>query len=195
VGQHRRIHVNRSNGKRSKRCGQEKDKKEDRNSAALPVPSMPEVAHYITVGFNSTVRCLQDLARSQWHTSRASVADENAIARKTVAAVFVCPLSSPALLTSSFPSLVAAASARHPSDAPIRLVALPREAEVRLAEALFQPRVGFVGLLQDTPGGKALIDMVVEKVSPVEVSWLNADSKVEYMPVSIMTTPTFPNSE
>jgi ribonuclease P/MRP protein subunit POP3 len=155
---------------------------------------MPELAHYITIGFNSTIRCLQDLARTYSHTSPASGAEANATPGKTVAAVFVCTSSSPAVLTSSFPTLVAAASARHPSDAPIRLVALPREAEKRLAEALFQPRVGFVGLLQDAPGGKALIDMAVDKVSPVEVSWLKADSKVEYMPVSIMTTSTFPNS-
>lgn len=84
--------------------------------------------------------------------------------------------------------LVAAASACQPSDLPIRLVSLPRGAEKRLADVLFQPRVGFVGVLQDAPGGTALIHMATDKISPVHIHCLRSDAQVEYMPVSVKTT-------
>ncbi len=149
---------------------------------------MPELFHHITVGFNSTIECLQSLARRASFVTPVSGAEENANPTKKVAAVFVCTSTLPALLTSSMPTLVAAASVRHPSDLPIRLVSLPLGAEKRLAEALSQPRVGFVGLHQDAPGGKTLIDMAMDKTSPVHVPWLKSDVQVEHMPVNIKTT-------
>lgn len=154
------------------------------------VPSAPELLHHITLGFNSTIKYLQDLARLASAANPASGAEhreENMDPREKLAVVFVSKYTLPALLTSSIPTLVAAASARHLSRPPIRLVVLPREAEKRLAEALFQPRVGFIGLLQDAPGGKALIDMAM-RTSPVDVPWLQAYAELEYRPVRIKTT-------
>lgn len=167
-----------------------------KNSADYSVASVPEMARYITVGFNSTMHCLQNLARPASVITPATGAEgaegaedaqENKEPVEDMAAIFVSKSTLPALLTSSAPTLVAAASARHPSRPPIRLVSLPAEAEKRLAEVLVQPRVGFVGLLHDAPGGKALIDMAM-KTPPVDVPWLRTDAREEYRPVSIKIT-------
>lgn len=157
------------------------------DKAALSVPFMPpipEVAQYITVGFNSTIRSLQDVAQP---TSKPTSQEGQSDQTKNMAAVFVCTSTLPEMLTISIPTTVAAASARHSSCPPIRLVSLPKEAEKRLAEALFQPRVGLVGLRQDTPGGRALIEMTMNKISPVDMPWLRPDVRVKYQPVSIKT--------
>lgn len=187
LGQYRHSHVDRSKGKRLKRRRRKKDK-EAGNSAAESVPPVPALVHYVTIGFNSTIQSLQRLASTNSNVLQMSCKEEELNPPKKVAAVFVCTSTLPALLTSSIPTLVAAASARHPSHPPIRLISLPREAEKRLAGALFQPRVGFVGLLQDAPGGKALIDMVMDKTTAVDVPWARADAQAKYRPVSIMTT-------
>lgn len=171
------------------------DKGAEKNNA-LSAPPMPELAHHITVGFNTTIHRLQDLARRPVLPDIAAPgAEENSDPIKKVAAVFVSVATLPSLLTSSIPSLVAAASTRHHPGSPIRLVSLPREAEKRLAEALFQPRVGFVSLLQDAPGGKALIDMAREKLSQVELPWMKSFAKGEYTPVSIYTTSSRPGRD
>ena len=190
LGEHRRNHIYRSRGKRSKRQRQGKEK-HNVDKAALSVPSippMPEVAQYITVGFNSTIRSLQDVARPTSKPTPAVSQEGQSDRTSGMAAVFVCTSTLPEMLMISIPTTVAAASARHSSCLPIRLVSLPKEAEKRLAEALFQPRVGFVGLLQDTPGGRALIEMTINKISPVDVPWLRSDVRVEYKPVSIKTS-------
>ena len=152
------------------------------------MPSMPEVARYITVGFNSTIRSLQDVAGPTQKLTPAISNEGQSDGTRNMAAVFVCTSTPPEMLPISIPTIVAAASARHPSCPPIRLVSLPNEAEKRLAEALFQPRVGFVGLLHDTPGGRALIEMTMAKISPVDVPWLRPDVRTEYRPVSVKTT-------
>jgi hypothetical protein len=155
---------------------------------------MPEVAHYITVGFNSTVRHLQCLASQPTPVTSAAGAKEELDLTKEMAAVFVCKSALPILLTSTIPAFVAAASARQPSRYQIRLVALPDEAERRLANTLFQPRVGFVGLLHDAPGAKELVGLTMDKASPVDVPWLRKDAQVEYKSVSIKTITSASNS-
>ena len=192
LGKHRRAQSKQSKGKRSKRHRKEKiDGAED--TSASSVATVPELVHHITVGFNSTIKHLQDLVRLAPTASPASGAEdreENMDPKRNLrklAVVFVSKYTLPALLTSSIPTLVAAASARHFSHPPIRLVILPREAEKRLAEVLFQPRVGFIGLLQDAPGGKALIDMAM-RTSPVDVPWLKSYAELGYRPVRIKTS-------
>ena len=110
-----------------------------------------------------------------------------------MAAIFVCTLTLPALLTSVIPPYMAAASTRQPSRTQIRLVSLPAQAERLLANTLFQSRVGFVGLLQDAPGAKELIRLTRDRASLVDVPWSTKDTQVEYKSVCIKTT-TSPKS-
>ena len=188
LGEYRQSHIAQSKGKRSKRQRGKKDK-ESGNNVAKYVPPMPEVARYITVGFNSTVCHLQHLAQPALPVTAAADAQEDSDLAKKVAAVFVCTSMLPELLTSFVPTLVAAASARCPSSSPIRLVSLTGEAERRLSEAIFQPRVGFVGVLQGVPGGKTLLDMTTDKTFPVDVPWLKSEAQVvEYRSIRIKTT-------
>jgi len=150
------------------------------------------VAHYVTVGFNSTIRYLQKLVQPAPVASAAGSPEEaNPIV--DMAAIFVCTLTLPALLTSVIPPYMAAASARQPSRTQIRLVSLPVQAERLLANTLFQSRVGFVGLLQDAPGAKELIRLTRDRASLVDVPWSTKDTQVEYKSVCIKTT-TSPKS-
>lgn len=192
IGQHRRDHVVRSKGKRSKRQGRPKNKAI--NTTTSSTPPKPELIHHVTVGFNSTIQRLQLLAsHSTSPITSTAAGEENSVLVKKMAAVFVSSATLPALLVSSMPALVAAASTSRSSEQPIRLVFLPSAAEKRLAEALFQPRVGFVGLPEDAPGAKALIDLIRQKITPVDASWLRTKVQGEYLPVNIKTTSSVPD--
>lgn len=149
-----------------------------KDPVAVAGPPKPDMMHHITVGFNSTIRHLQGPAGTNLPTTPVFGADEKLKITKKLAVVFVCTSTLPVMLTSSIPTLVAAASARHPSDSPIRLVALPIQAEKRLADAISLLRVGFVGILQDAPGAQALVDIAREKARSVDIPWLKAESLV-----------------
>ena len=186
--------MDRSKGKRSKRRRSKKDK-ETGGNITPPSPPVPDLFHHITVGFNSTMKLLQQLAQLTSPLAPVPDAEAGLASAKKVAAVFVCTSTLPGLLTSSIPTLVAAASADSPPASSIRLVSLPREAEIRLADALFQPRVGFVALLQDTPGAKTLIDAVIDKTPSVDIPWLKPNAQAEYMSVKIETASSARNGD
>jgi RNase P subunit Pop3 len=188
VGEHRQKYTNRSPGKRAKRQRRKKNKDIGENNTTLSVTPLPEVAHYIIIGFNSTMCHLQKLAVHPALAPSAAGASEELNLAKEMAAVFVCTSTLPALLTSVIPIHVAAASARQPSRTQIRLVSLPAEAGMRLASTLFQPRIDLVGLLQDAPGAKGLVVLTKDRVSPVDVPWLERDTQVVYKSVCIKTT-------
>ena len=193
LGEHRRNHVRQSKGKRHRRRRQKADREAGKNIVTPSPP--PELFHHITIGFNTTIKLLQHLNRLV--SSRNSVSREVATLSSTqkIAAIFVCTSTLPALLTSHIPILIAAASVHTSPAQRIRLISLPKEAEKRLSDTLFQPRVGFVGLLQDAPGGGCLMDHVMDKVPPVEVSWLQSNAHVDYMPVKIQDTSMVPDQD
>jgi hypothetical protein len=57
-----------------------------------------------------------------------------------------------------------------------------------LAQALHQPTVGFIGLRSDTAAAKNLIDLVQDRVQPVDVPWLREAGSATYLPVKIRRT-------
>jgi ribonuclease P/MRP protein subunit POP3 len=57
-----------------------------------------------------------------------------------------------------------------------------------LAQALHQPTVGFIGLRSDTGAAKNLIDLVRDRVQPVDVPWLKEAGSATYLPVKIRRT-------
>ena len=189
LGDHRRNHVHRSKGKRSKRRRTKNKKDQDKaaRSSTESLPTMPELFRHIRVGFNATTQLLQNLAHLTSLLASVPSGEAESTLERRVAAVFVCTSTLPSLLTSSIPTLVAAASAESPPESSIRLVALPKQAEVHLANALFQPRVGFLALLHDAPGAKALLNVVKDKTPSVDIPWLKLNLQTEYMPVNIKT--------
>ena len=107
-----------------------------------------------------------------------------------LAVVFVCRSVLPDPITASIPLLVATASLAQPQSPPIRLVQLSAKVESKLAEALHQPRVGFVGLRRDMPGADVLMAIVDNVIDPVRVPWLDSSENPQYLPVQIESTET-----
>ena len=90
----------------------------------------------------------------------------------------------------SIPYLIASASLAQPQQPPIRLVQLSAKAERLLAEVLYQPRVGFIGVPLAAPNVDALMIVVRAAVKPVIVPWLAESAVLHYLPVQIESIQT-----
>ena len=156
---------------------------EDASHPAPHKPPMPEVLSYLTVGFNSTTRHLENEAQRTVQRPTLTVSGK-------LAAVFVPQSDHAPILTSHLPLLVYTASLVRRSSPAIRLVNLPKRAEARLCAALHLPHVSFVGLFEGAPNATPLIDFVTERVDPVEVPWFKEAGMGTYMPVETKSLET-----
>jgi ribonuclease P/MRP protein subunit POP3 len=197
IGDHR-SNIIPSKGKRSKKR-KLKDVEQEQDSDPNPTdsdkkPQMPAILSFVTIGFNSMSRSLEALsqlskpAMLQEVESDALPSKEEVSAR--LAAVFICRSVLPDLLAASIPLMVATASLAQPQASPIRLVQLSANAEKQLAEALHQPRVGFVGVQVDAPNAHVLLSMTRAAVSPVQVPWLDGSQSPRYLPAQIDSLET-----
>lgn len=184
-----------SKGKRRK-----KRKRDDEDHACDGVGNaqsnqaqMPAVFDYVTIGFNSTVRSLEAISKS---SKPAVLRDADTDMQEldfmdfNLTAVFICRSILPDPVTASIPLLIATASLAQPQYPPIRLVQLSADVERQLAEALHQPRVGFVGFRIGMPNADVLLALVRATVGPVRVPWLNSSESPRYLPVQIESTET-----
>ena len=153
---------------------------QDAQASVEPEPR-PEVLPYLTVGFNSTMRCLESLcydsmpdtirrflgekAESSTTKSKRKRTSKSNTRKKTgrLVAVFVCRSSLSPAHYAYIPQLVELASKDRVPGQEIRLIPLSRGAEGRLAKAMGLPRVGIVGLTDCKPAS-VLIDYVKENV-------------------------------
>ena len=177
-----REQVRRSKGRRWKKFQHRKATKseggEKTTNAHLSVEPehRPEVLPYLTVGFNSTARCLESLCeesmpdtvrqflgqdtdtksklKRKWKTNRA---------KKELVAVFVCRSTLSPAHYAHIPQLVKLASKSRTLGQEIRLVPLSKGAEARLAKVMNLPRVGIIGLM-DCKLASVLIDYVRDNV-------------------------------
>lgn len=105
-----------------------------------------------------------------------------------ILAVFVCRSDSqPSQLHAHFPLLCNVASRPFP-ERPVRLVQLPKGAEVRLAASLAIPQAGFLGLMEGAPGLSSLLRFLDEKVPAVKVPWLGGSLGYQTTSVKAMKT-------
>ncbi|KAJ9608474.1 RNase P and RNase MRP subunit [Cladophialophora chaetospira] len=179
IGDFRREHVPRSKGKG--RAG-------NRTIAGDSLPVwMPEVYDHLTVGFNSTVRRLESLARSR--KPQILHADPDADPPEApgvnLATVFVCRKSLPDIMTSSIPILIATSA---PISGRARLVNVSAEAEVKIARALHQPRVGVLGIELGTVGAESLLHYIQENVPTLDVPWLDQAPTYQSVNVTIVVS-------
>jgi ribonuclease P/MRP protein subunit POP3 len=200
IGDYRREHVRPSKGKSSRKRKREVKRTLTQEStdaaAATPAHPIPDIFSHITLGFNTTIRHLESLSAISRPQSlgEASLEHLQDAAAKSVerlaplSAVFVCRTGLPPILTSCLPLLTATASLAFPDLPPIRLVPLGKSAEGKLAQALNQPKVGFVGLQSDISSAGVLLDTVRSRVEPVDVPWLKEASIGEYLPVKVKQT-------
>jgi ribonuclease P/MRP protein subunit POP3 len=201
IGQHRSSHIVASNGKRSRKRKRKEapniqlsDPSAPQQGGTNPLPPLPGITPYLTVGLNSTTRHLELLAQKAipeslpLHRNLSPAVGGKAInpkiasapeqeqsgtpqepTQKPLVAVFVARSSQPTLMHAHLPLLTATASLSHSEGPPIALVALPKGAEARLVSALGIPRVSVVGLLEGATGSTALVEFVRRNVAAVDI--------------------------
>ena len=205
IGEHRSRSVALSKGKRTKKRKRKDNPTIKDQSAAFPegqlseadAPALPEIYDRLTVGFNTTTRYLELLARTSISNtdedkhSGAVVAITPArpsldpINIKPLAAVFVPRSGQPPVLYSHLPLLTKAASLAVPSSPSTRIISLTEGAETRLKTVLGIPRVGMVGLIDGAPNASSMIEYIRERVPDLEVPWLQEAIKGTYLAVKI----------
>ena len=178
LGSFRAQHTQPSQGKRIKK---RKSHAAGPADSASITPSAPALGQYVDVGLATVSRSLQK-ASTQGH-------DTTELCRR-YSVIFVVRSGQPSGINSHLPQMVAAASALHPSQPPIRLVGFSKSCEQRLTAALGIPRVSCIGVTEDAPNSKALIDFVHKRVPAVDVAWLREAVDGDYKDTKIKTVET-----
>lgn len=152
----------------------------------------PEIKSHIDVGLSAVTRCLQETS------SRAQDAESKLEGQPPseeppgshYSAIFVARSGQPNVLNGHLPRMVAAASKSHPVRTPIRLVGLSKSCEDRLSESLSIPRVSCIGLREDAPNSKALIQFTRQHVPIIEAQWLEEARRAEHRDTNINAIET-----
>lgn len=166
--------------------------KQPPSNGDLPVSTLkpPEIQKYVTIGFNSTTRHLEMLARVSDPCHLGAGHSAPTVPKplpaaldppRPMAAILVPRLDQPPIMHAHLPLLVSLASRESPSP---RLVTLPKGAEEQLKCAVGIPHIGLVGLLEGAPNRSA-IELIRQSVPDVEVHWLREARVGRYKPVNI----------
>lgn len=164
------------------------------NKSFIP-PERPQIESHVTLGFNSTVKALENQAcvnRNRVFGIKAKTEKPS----RFVKYVFVARYDiMPAVLTSHLPVLAFTAS--YSPIERVKLVQLPKGAMTRLSKATGMKHLGIVGLNDDTSAAQSLFAMINNGVGDVDVPWLNSifDSKTSmpfYMPPVKFLSTTAP---
>lgn len=197
LGVHRSSFITPSKGKRKRL-----EKRANQGNAATataipPTPPVPEVAAHVDVGLSAISRTLQAMSgkdevnpSSGDMPSKRPRADSRSDSRP-YSVVFVARSGQPSAFHSHFPQMVAlAAQPSHSVGKAVRLVGFSKACEDRLSAALGIPRVSSIGLREDAPQAKGLIEFVREHVPPVQVSWLEEARSAGFLETKIDAVPT-----
>ena len=189
IGDHQRKYVLPSQGKRARK--KLKLEATSRDLGPSPPPP-PEIKKHITIGFSCTHRALEALTaqlRPEREDAQEHVYDKDHAEGdvKPIAAIFIDRSSQPPIMHNHLPVLVLTASTALQSETDIRLVTLPNGSSPRLSSALHIPHAGQIGVLQDAPDARPLLDLVREKVPAIDKSWLNVGTDASYLPLNVDT--------
>jgi hypothetical protein len=154
--------------------------------------AQPEILSHVTIGFNSTVRALELMSKKGSRLQDQSVdKDDPSVAENSNIedndprpAIFVCRSTLPPVLVDSIPPYAVAASQGRSPLSSFHLVPLAKPAENELTKAMYQPRVGVLGVWPATAESRALLTMVKEHMPPPKARSLNPSS-VRYWPVNV----------
>jgi ribonuclease P/MRP protein subunit POP3 len=183
IGQYRQTHIKRSKGKRAAQKEKEAKKIGDGLEQVPPAPPMPELEANIDVGFNLITRNLQS-----WSSKDTESTEDES--KRQYFMVFVARGNQASAFNCHFPQMVGTASKQLPTDSQIRLVGFSKPCSERLSACLGVPRVSSVAIVKDAPGAGALQEFVMKTVAPVEASWLNASSSIQYLAPKINAIET-----
>lgn len=191
IGRHRAVYTIRSPGKKSKHRKRKRTSEtlQEQTPAIKSQPPKPEVLDFLTVGLNSTTRCLESnaaLSRPRVVTGTESHKPGNQEEAKHLAVV-VLPKPVDDLMYAHLPMLCFTASLSSKGKAATRLVLLDPFHERTIAAAMGLPRVGVLGVMDDTPGAASLLSYVRDNVEPVEVPWLADALSGNWMGVTLQT--------
>jgi hypothetical protein len=64
------------------------------------------------------------------------------------------------------------------------------EAEEKIAQALYQPRIGVLGIDVEAVGAETLLQFVQNTITTVDVPWLDQTPPPVYHPVKVKTVMT-----
>ncbi|TGO84801.1 hypothetical protein BPOR_0464g00060 [Botrytis porri] len=201
IGAYRSNHITPSKGKRSKKRKRRDLKSE--NEGSSEIPSSPEISSYIITGLNSIHRMLEESSKRGFETketlptepetrpqSKELNSSPQSPPQTHFSAIFVARSNQHPILNSHLPQLLNTVSKAYPTKPPTRLVQLPKGSETRIAAALGIPRVSFLGILDDAPNSKALIDSIRNCVGEIEIPWLNEAKKAEFLETKINSIQT-----
>ncbi|KAI1143857.1 hypothetical protein F5Y05DRAFT_8499 [Hypoxylon sp. FL0543] len=194
LGQFRSEYVQASRGKR--------DKKRKRKSPTMPSkdlspPPAPELKSYVDVGLTTVTRHLQEMAIKA-QSVKSDMEDKSPsqdAANPSYSVIFVARSGHPNALNVHLPQMVAVASKSDPQQPPIRLVGLSKSCRDRLSESLGIPRVSCVGLRDQAPNSKALVEFVRQHVPAVEIRWLEEARQAKHRGTNINAIETFVGSK
>ncbi|RYP57644.1 hypothetical protein DL769_009365 [Monosporascus sp. CRB-8-3] len=189
LGQYRTQNVTASKGRRDKK---RKRKESTTTSSQLPIPPAPELRSYVDVGLSTVTRRLQEA------TAARDCAEAPSEERPTkedsphcfYSVIFVARSGQPNVLNSHLPQMVAAASKAHPQQVPIRLVGLSKACEEHLSESLGIPRVSCIGLHENAPNSKPLVEFAREHVPVIKMQWLDEAGQAEHRQTKINAIET-----
>ncbi|KAJ8068103.1 hypothetical protein OCU04_003675 [Sclerotinia nivalis] len=197
IGSYRSNHIITSKGKRSKKRKRRDSKAGNEKSSETPPP--PEISSYIVTGLNSIHRMLEESSKNGLDT-KANPDNPKAETRPRTkdvfsfdchfSAIFVARSNQPPILNSHLPQIIDTASKAHPIKPSTRLVQLPKGSETRIAAVLGLPRVSFLGILDDAPNSKALLDLIRDCVEEMQIPWLDEAKKAEYLVTKINSIQT-----
>ncbi|XXH05067.1 hypothetical protein Hte_011491 [Hypoxylon texense] len=189
LGQYRSTYTQLSKGKR--------DRKRKRKAAGMdhmdvPPPPMPELQSFIDVGLSAVTRSLQEASKvgQDKKSNSEDVLPSGKPPPPPYSAIFVARSGQPNALNSHLPQMAAVASNSHPSQTPIRLVGLSKSCGERLSESLGIPRVSCIGLREDAPNSKALVEFTRQHVPTIEVQWLDEVKQAEHLKTNIKEIKT-----
>ncbi|ORY59103.1 uncharacterized protein BCR38DRAFT_445632 [Pseudomassariella vexata] len=192
LGQYRSRHIQPSKGKRASK----RKRREAGVAEAEPTsPPAPEISTYVDVGLAAITRHLHSMAAGGDKSAPVAASDLEPSAQKTsglyYTAIFLARAGQSSTLTNHLPQMVAVASETHPSRPPTRLVGLSKACQDRLSECIGIPCASCIGLREDAPNSKALIDFIREHVPVIDVPWLKEAQKTAHLETKIETIQTF----
>ncbi|KAH6654482.1 hypothetical protein BKA67DRAFT_565260 [Truncatella angustata] len=193
IGHHRAEYVKPSKGKKERK----RKHKETEDGEPQPAsPPAPELASFVDVGLSVVTRNLQDKAASAGGNGpevrpEPNTSKETKSSPPSYSAIFVARSGQPNTINNHLPQMVAVASSKTPAEQTVRLVGFSKSCQDRLSEALGIPRVSVVGLREDAPASKALVEFIRQHVSTIEIAWLKEAREADFKETKIDTIETF----
>ncbi|GAB0133733.1 hypothetical protein EsDP_00002130 [Epichloe bromicola] len=182
IGQHRRMHVKASKGKRA--AEREASATEAKSEATVPKPAKPELVDHIVVGFNAISRGLEMMSSDSETIQNRGSSDHS------YSMIFVARGNQPAAFNCHFPKMVGVASRKGDSTKNIKLIGLSKPCSNRLAACLGIARVSSLAIKKNAPGVEALWAFINDHVASVDIAWLNNPGSIQYKPTHIAVVET-----